>query len=156
MDVIFRLCLHGNRDFRGGFGKFSLLFLLLFLCRFLLFRLVRDTIYESKGTPCVEDVVMLKEIRKINDTVALYRDDRTGLAFAKDSVRGCSWSVHPSIDASGSVRGMRKLGYWGKDDKVVRCHGAYINISHVIVDDECDEILAKECMCSECIRRRNA
>jgi len=32
---------------------------------------------------------------------------------------------HPSIDASGSVRGMKKLGYWGKDDVCVRC-GSYI------------------------------
>lgn len=32
---------------------------------------------------------------------------------------------HPSIHYTGSVKGMKKLGYWGKDDKCVRC-GQYI------------------------------
>ncbi len=32
---------------------------------------------------------------------------------------------HPSIHCTGSVRGMKKLGYWGKNDKCVRC-GQYI------------------------------
>lgn len=32
---------------------------------------------------------------------------------------------HPSIHYTGSVRGMKKLGYWGKDDTCVRC-GQYI------------------------------
>ena len=79
---------------------------------------------------------MLEEIRKLDDTATLYRDNRTGIAFVRDSVRGCSWSVHPSISTSGSVNGMRKLGYWEKEDKVVRCHGAYINTSHVVLDNE--------------------
>lgn len=33
--------------------------------------------------------------------------------------------VHPSIHYTGSVRGMKKLGYWGKHDRCVRC-GQYI------------------------------
>lgn len=32
---------------------------------------------------------------------------------------------HPSIHCSGSVRGMKKLGLWGKNDRCVRC-GQYI------------------------------
>lgn len=32
---------------------------------------------------------------------------------------------HPSIHCSGSVRGMKNLGYWGKRDRCVRC-GQYI------------------------------
>lgn len=28
---------------------------------------------------------------------------------------------HPSIHYTGSVRGMKKLGYWGKNDVCVRC-----------------------------------
>lgn len=32
---------------------------------------------------------------------------------------------HPSIHYTGSVRGMKKLGYWGKNDVCVRS-GAYI------------------------------
>ena len=34
-------------------------------------------------------------------------------------------SIHPSIHYTGSVRGMKKLGYWGKYDRCVRC-GSYI------------------------------
>ena len=32
---------------------------------------------------------------------------------------------HPSIHYTGSVRGMKKLGYWRKTDRCVRC-GQYI------------------------------
>ena len=39
---------------------------------------------------------------------------------------------HPSIHYTGSVRGMKKLGYWDKDDVCVRC-GQYIyNLSKVV------------------------
>lgn len=34
-------------------------------------------------------------------------------------------AIHPSIHYTGSVRGMKKLGYWGKNDRCVRC-GQYI------------------------------
>ena len=34
-------------------------------------------------------------------------------------------SRHPSIHHTGSVQGMKKLGFWGKDDVCVRC-GQYI------------------------------
>lgn len=40
--------------------------------------------------------------------------------------------THPSIHYTGSVAGMKKLGYWGKDDVCVRC-GQYIyNLSRRI------------------------
>lgn len=32
---------------------------------------------------------------------------------------------HPSIHYTGSVKGMKKLGYWGKNDICIRC-GQYI------------------------------
>ena len=39
---------------------------------------------------------------------------------------------HPSIHYTVSVRGMKKLGFWGKHDRCVRC-GQYIyNLSRVI------------------------
>ena len=39
---------------------------------------------------------------------------------------------HPSIHYTGSVRGMKKLGFWGKYDICVRC-GQYIyNMSRYI------------------------
>ena len=34
-------------------------------------------------------------------------------------------SRHPSIHYTGSVAGMKKLGYWGEHDRCVRC-GQYI------------------------------
>ena len=38
---------------------------------------------------------------------------------------------HPSIHYTGSVKGMKEQGYWGKHDKCVRC-GSYIyNLSIV-------------------------
>ena len=41
-------------------------------------------------------------------------------------------AIHPSIHYTGSVRGMKKLGDWGKDDVCVRC-GQYIyNLSITI------------------------
>lgn len=40
--------------------------------------------------------------------------------------------AHPSIHHTGSVAGMKKLGYWGKDDVCVRC-GQYIyNLSKTV------------------------
>lgn len=34
-------------------------------------------------------------------------------------------AIHPSIHYTGSVRGMKKLRYWGENDWCVRC-GKYI------------------------------
>ena len=36
---------------------------------------------------------------------------------------------HPSIHYTGSVSGMKKLGYWGKNDRIVRCDGYFYNLS---------------------------
>ena len=41
---------------------------------------------------------------------------------------------HPSIHYTGSVRGMKKLGYWGKDDLCVRC-GQYIYNLSITIND---------------------
>ena len=38
-------------------------------------------------------------------------------------------SIHPSIHCSGSIQGMKKLGYWGKHDQIVRCGQHYYNMS---------------------------
>jgi len=37
--------------------------------------------------------------------------------------------IHPSIYVSGSIRGMKKLGYWRKHDEIVRCGSYYYNLS---------------------------
>lgn len=39
---------------------------------------------------------------------------------------------HPSIHYTGSVRGMKKLGYWGKNDRCVRCGQFIYNLSIAI------------------------
>lgn len=36
---------------------------------------------------------------------------------------------HPSIHCTGSVLGMKKLGYWGKNDICVRCGNYIYNLS---------------------------
>lgn len=38
-------------------------------------------------------------------------------------------SRHPSIHYTGSVKGMKKLGLWGKDDICVRCGQWIYNLS---------------------------
>ena len=93
-------------------------------------------------------------IREIKPYVKLYRDDRTGIAWIEDGSTGCGHSVHANIDASGSVRGMKHLGYWRKTDRVVRIHGFAYNIDTYVVNGELDEIAAEECRCWACLERR--
>jgi hypothetical protein len=64
-------------------------------------------------------------------------------------------SVHPNIDITGSVRGMKQLGYWDKTDKIVRSHGWQYNISKFVVSNELDKIVAEYCQCEGCKARRN-
>lgn len=37
--------------------------------------------------------------------------------------------AHPSIHRTGSIRGMKKLGFWGERDHIVRCGSYYYNLS---------------------------
>jgi len=93
-------------------------------------------------------------IKEIKPYANLYRDDKTGIAWIEDSSTGLGHSVHPNIDESGSVRGMKERGYWGKDDKIVKSHGWQYNTSRFVVSDELDKISADYCMCEECKKRR--
>ena len=90
---------------------------------------------------------MKLKLQDIDECTTLYRDSRTGLAWVEDGHTGSQHSAHPNIDASGSVRGMKKLGYWGELDNVVRCRGTIYNISRVVVDDELDELARQHCQC---------
>lgn len=38
-------------------------------------------------------------------------------------------AMHPSIHISGSVRGMKALGFWDKHDVCVRCGNYIYNLS---------------------------
>lgn len=95
-------------------------------------------------------------IRKVNPYAKLYRDDKNGIAWIKDGSTGLGISVHPNIDKSGSVIGMKNLGYWGKNDRIVESHGFKYNIDRFECDEKSDfeKIVAKECMCQGCIKRR--
>lgn len=86
-------------------------------------------------------------LKQVSEYVALYRDKRTGLAWVENGSTGMSHSAHSNIDVSGSVRGMRSRGYWGKDDRVVRCRGFHHNIDSVVIHDELDQLAADHCQC---------
>lgn len=98
---------------------------------------------------------MKKFIKEIKPYAKLYRDDKTGIAWIEDGSTGLSYSIHPNIDDSGSVRGMKSLGYWDKYDKIVRTHGFKYNISKTSIDGELDEIVSTYCQCEECRTKRN-
>ena len=86
-------------------------------------------------------------IKEIRPYVELYRDNETGIAWVEDGTTGNGHSCHPNIDTSGSVRGMKQRGYWGKNDRTVRCHGFIYNIDRLVVTDELDEIARQHCRC---------
>lgn len=94
-------------------------------------------------------------LREIEPHVILYRDDKTGIAWIEDGSSGCGFSVHPNIDGSGSVRGMKNLGYWKKKDRAIRSHGFIYNIDSFVCDKNCefDMIVASECRCQGCLER---
>lgn len=99
---------------------------------------------------------MKQYIRKIEDHVNLYRDSKTGIAWIEDGRTGFRISVHANIDFSGSVSGMKALGYWRKKDRTVRSHGWIYNIDSFVCDkdNELEMIVADECRCQGCIERR--
>lgn len=78
-----------------------------------------------------------------------YRDERTGIAWIEDGSVGLGYSLHPNIDATGSIRGMRDRGYWGKKDRCVRSHGFIYNIDRYVSEDkpEINEWLLRHCRC---------
>lgn len=96
-------------------------------------------------------------ISEIKPYVNLYRDDATGIAWVEDGSLGMRISVHANIDKSGSVKGMKKLGYWNEKDRTVKCGGYIYNIDSFVCDreDEKEIIVARHCDCQGCIDRRN-
>jgi hypothetical protein len=86
-------------------------------------------------------------IRKVSEYVHLYRDPKTGIAWVENGSTGNGHTCHASIDATGSVKGMKKLGYWRKDDKTVRSHGYIYNIDSYVVSDDLDLLAAEYCRC---------
>ena len=68
--------------------------------------------------------------------LAGYKDANTGIAWVEDGSAGVGYSLHPNIDASGSIRGMKSVGYWGRDDRTVRSHGFIYNIDIYVSEDD--------------------
>lgn len=99
---------------------------------------------------------MFKKVKKLDDYTTLLRDDRTGIAKIQDGRLGFAHSIHANISSSGSVRGMRDRGYWGKKDRAVRAGSFTYNIDSLVSDDnpEYDKILKAECRCAACLERR--
>lgn len=86
-------------------------------------------------------------IKKIDEITDLYRDSNTGIAWVENGHTGCGHSAHPNIDASGSVKGMKKRGYWREEDRTVRSHGFIYNIDRLVVTDDLDEVARQHCRC---------
>ena len=99
---------------------------------------------------------MFKRIEKIDDCAELYVDNKTGIAVIRDGATGLQYSCHPSIDKTGSVLGMKRLGYWNKNAKTARAGGFIYNISSFVADpnDKYERICGERCMCEMCRVRR--
>lgn len=90
---------------------------------------------------------MRQKLMDVRPHVTLYRDDGSGIAWVENRSVGIGHSAHPNISASGSIRGMKDLGYWAKDARTVRSHGFIYNIDSFVVTDEFDELAAEHCRC---------
>ena len=99
---------------------------------------------------------MKQFIREIEESVNLYRDDINGIAWIEDGRTGLGISVHANISSTGSVSGMKNLGYWDKKDRTVRSHGWIYNIDRFVCDknNELEMIVAEECRCQGCLERK--
>lgn len=89
----------------------------------------------------------IETIRETGQYKTLRRDTDTGIAWIADGSTGLRYSVHPSIDASGSVKGKKDRGDWARDARTVKCDGFIYNIDELIVTSDDDRIVAEECRC---------
>lgn len=96
----------------------------------------------------------LEYVKHIGDYKDLYRNTNTGIAFINDGSTGLRHSCHSNIDASGSIRGMKERGFWGKKDRCIKCNGFIYNIDTLVIHDDLDRIASENCMCQACKARR--
>jgi hypothetical protein len=54
--------------------------------------------------------------------------ERFEISMVTDGSTGTATHSHAVIDASGSVKGMKNLGYWKKGDRVVKAWGSWFNL----------------------------
>ncbi len=93
-------------------------------------------------------------VEQIAPYQALYRDPETGIAWVEDGTCGLGYSCHGNISVTGSVRGMRDRGYWGRKDRVVRSHGWAYNVDTLVITSPLDQKAADACQCVGCLERR--
>ncbi len=93
-------------------------------------------------------------LRVVGEYQKLYRDSTNGIAWVEDGSTGCGHSCHANISVTGSIRGMKQQGYWGKKDRCVRSHGFIYNTDTYAVDSDLDKIAADACQCDACIERK--
>lgn len=91
-----------------------------------------------------------KLIKDLGRYKTLWRDSRTGLAWVDNGSTGTRHTCHANIDRTGSVAGMKKLGYWASDAVTVRCAGGIYNLDTMVISDELDQIAADACRCIRC------
>lgn len=99
---------------------------------------------------------MKQFIKEIDKYTKLYRDNKNGIAWIEDGKTGNIINVHSNIDSSGSVSGMKNLGYWRRSDRTVKSHGWIYNIDSFVCDEDnkLEMIVADECRCQGCLERR--
>lgn len=84
----------------------------------------------------------------------IFEDEATGIAWMHDGSSGMDISIHPSIDASGSIQGMKQSGRWKKEDIIRKANGYYFNISKTVCDSKEDMAVARHCNCETCTKKK--
>jgi len=100
---------------------------------------------------------VLKDKRIDDDPhVTLKLDTTTGIAWIEDRHHGVGVSVHANISSSGSIRGMKKKGWWGQNDRTANSHGFIFNLDTFICNqnDLLEVVVADHCQCKGCRERR--
>lgn len=93
-------------------------------------------------------------IEIIQPHVELYQDPKTGIAWVEDGRNGCSYSCHPNIHKTGSVKGMIARGFWAENDEVISSNGFKYNTSHLLAEADLVSIAANHCECRQCLLRK--
>jgi hypothetical protein len=88
-----------------------------------------------------------KLIKEIECNVNLYINPKTGIAWVEDGSTGMIHSAHANIDSTGSIKGMKNLGYWGKKDRCIRSNGWIYNIDTIYARTEYEHIAKEYCQC---------
>lgn len=96
---------------------------------------------------------MKKSTRIHNEREVEVRHYASGIVTVYDG-RGYVGSVHANIHKTGSVRGMKNLGYWRREARCVPGGEWVYNIDTYVVTDELDELAAELCQCKGCLERR--